>query len=90
MLTCATVAQMKISPKQLASRRFPIEIINSVINEETGKLMEYRHIMKNTKYRQLYVTSYSKKLGRLSQGMPGKVEGTNTIYFIGKSDVPTE
>ena len=53
MLLCATVAQMKLFPKQLESHRFPVEIITAVLNEETGKLMEYRNIMKNLKYRQL-------------------------------------
>ena len=52
--------------------------------------MEYRQIMKNPKYRQLYATSYSKELGRLAQGIPGKAEGTNTIYFIYKADIPDE
>ena len=60
MLRCVTVAQMKLSPKQLYIRLFPIEMINTVLNEETGELMEYHHIMKNPKYRQLYATSYSK------------------------------
>ena len=46
--------------------------------------------MKNTKYRQLYATSYRKELGRLAQGMPGNAEGTNTIYFIDKTDTPAE
>ena len=46
--------------------------------------------MKNPKYHQLYMTSYSKELGRLAQGMPGKAEGTNTIYFIEKSYIPAE
>ena len=65
-------------------------MINAVLNEETGELMEYRHIMKNPKYRQLYATSYSKELGCLAQGIPGKVEGTNTIYFIDKAEIPAE
>ena len=90
MLRCATVAQMKLYPKQLSGRRFPIEMINAVMNEETGKLLEYRHIMNNPKYLQLFATSYSKELGRLAQGMPGKTEGTNTIYFIDKADIPAE
>ena len=90
MLLCATVAQMKLFPKQLASHRFPVEMINAVLNEETGKLMEYRHIMKNLKYRQLYATYYSKELGLLAQRMPGKAEGTNTIFFIDKSDILSE
>ena len=50
--------------------------------------MEYRHLMKNPKYRQLYGKSYAKELGYLAQGMPGKVEDTNNIFFINKSDIP--
>ena len=65
-------------------------MINAVLNEETGELMEYRHIMKNPKYRQLYATSYRKELGRLAQGMTGHAEGTNTVYFIDKTDIPVE
>ena len=81
---------MKLSSKQLSSRSFPIEIINAVLNEETGELMEYRHITKNPKYRQLYATSYSKELGHLSQGIPEKAEGTNTIYSTEKANIPAE
>jgi hypothetical protein len=30
------------------------------------------------------------KFGRLAQGMPGQVEGTNTIFFIKKSKIPAD
>ena len=90
MLRCATDAKMKPSPKQLSSRHFPIEMINAFLNEEIGKLVDYRHIMKNPKYCQLYATSYRKELGSLAQGMSGQAEGTNTIYFIDKTDIPVE
>ena len=64
-------------------------MINAVLDEDTGELMEYRHLMKNPKYCQLYGKSYAKELGRLAQGMHGQVEGTITIFFIDKSDVPS-
>ena len=41
------------------------ELINAVLNEDTGELMEYRNFIKNPKYRSLYCDSYAKKLGRL-------------------------
>ena len=44
--------------------------------------------MKNPKNWKLYGQSYAKELGRLAQGIPGKVTGTNTIFFIPKSEVP--
>ena len=36
---------------------------------------------------ELWGKSYGNGLGRLAQGMPGRVEGTNTIFFINKGDV---
>ena len=90
MLRCATVTQSKLPPKQLSRRLLLIEMINAFLNEETGKLMEYHHIMKHPKYFQLYATSYRKELGRLAKGIPGKVEGTNTSYFIDKANIPDE
>ena len=65
-------------------------MLNAVLNEEMGELMEYRQVMKCPKYQKLYAKSYSKELGWLAQGIPGFVNGTNTIFFINKTDVPTE
>ena len=65
-------------------------MINAVLNKETEELMEYRHIMKTPKHRELYCKSESKELGWLSQGLPGIVNGTNTILFINKADVTAE
>jgi hypothetical protein len=90
MLSCAAINQMKLSPASLAGRRFSLEMINVVLNEETGEIMEYRQIINSPKYRNLYRNSYSKELGRLSQGIPDVVKGTNTIFFIDKADVPAE
>ena len=72
MLTCAEVSHLNLSPKNLASRRFPLEMLNAVLDEDTGELMEYRALMKNPKYSKLYGQSYAKKLGRLAQGIPEK------------------
>ena len=60
------------------------------MDEDTVELMEYHRLMKNPKYRPLYRNSYAKELGRLSQGMPGLADGTNTIFFIPKKDVPVD
>ena len=79
-----------MSPQHLASRCFPSDILNAVLDNDTGELMEYRHLMKNPKYRILYGNSYAKEIGRLAQGMPGQVTGTNTIFFINKKDVPAD
>ena len=63
-------------------------MLNAVLDEETGELMEYRHLLKNPKYREIWGHSYGNELGRLMQGMPGRVEGTNTLFAIRKEDIP--
>ena len=65
-------------------------MLNTVLNEETGELIEYRHIMKIPMYLELYCKFYSKELGRLDQVLPRIFNGTNTILFINKADVPAE
>jgi hypothetical protein len=52
--------------------------------------MEYRHLIKNPKYSTIWRKAYGKELGRLAQGIPGTVQGTNTIVFISKHDIPIE
>ena len=70
MLAYSNIAQLTLTPKALYRRRFPISVINAVLDEDTGELMEYRRIMKKPKYFPLYRDSYAKELGRLTQGMP--------------------
>jgi len=89
MLTALDVGQLNVTPRNLSHRKFPMEMLNAVLDEDTGELLEYRHLMRNPKYRELWGKSYGDELGRLAQGMPGRVEGTNTIFFINKEDVPT-
>eukprot|EP00804_Cyclotella_cryptica_P015967 CCRYP_004129-RA/>CCRYP_004129-RA protein AED:0.18 eAED:0.18 QI:0/0/0/1/0/0/2/0/948 len=58
--------------------------------QNTGELMEYRHLIKDPKYSTTWRKAYGKELGRLAQGIPGLIQGTNTIVFIAKDDVPTD
>ena len=52
--------------------------------------MEYRHLIGDPKYREIWVQAYVNELGRLAQGMEGRVKGTKTIFFIPKEDLPAE
>ena len=60
MLSCAKINQFQLSTRSLASRRFPVEMLNAVLNKETGELMEYLQVRKCPKYRKLCAKSYSK------------------------------
>ena len=58
--------------------------------DANGELLQYRHLIKRKEYREVWSRSYGNELGRLAQGLPGRVEGTNTLYFILKSEVPSD
>ncbi len=84
MLACAEISQHRLAPQELASQKIPIKMINTVLNEDTGELMEYRSLMKDPKYQNLYAQLYAKELIKLAQGLHRKVAGTNTIFSPGK------
>ena len=65
-------------------------MIKPVLKNDTGELMQYLRLMKNSKYCPLYRDSYAKALIRLAQGVPGLTEGTNRIFFIPKKEVPAD
>jgi hypothetical protein len=56
-------------------------MLNAVLNNNTGKLMEMCHLLCNPKYTKLWGKPYTKGLGQLAQGVSG-MKGTDTIVFI--------
>ena len=50
MLSCLDVAQITLSPQNITIRILPMEILNTVLDEDTGELMEYRRLMKSPDY----------------------------------------
>ena len=74
----------ELSSQHLAARRFPMNIIckwaNPVIDGETGKLLEYRHLIKRPKYRKKWAISLWNEIGQLCQGIEGRAVGTGTVF----------
>jgi hypothetical protein len=93
MLACIdiTMPKFKMSAAKLATQKFPLiwfcKMANSVLGEQ-GELLEYRHLLANPKTRATWTHSYGNELRRLAQGMPGRVTGMDTIFFIPKVKVP--
>ena len=87
-------AAKKITPSQAASRKYPLEFLceyaEAVLDGATGELLEYRHLIKHPKYKDVWGHAFGDELGRLCQGMPGRVEGTDTFFFIHKHEVPLD
>ena len=80
------------TPKNLASRKFPMkilcEIVGAVLDGSTGELLKYWHLRINPKYRQVWGKSFGDEIGRLAQGMPNQVDGTDTMFFIDENKTP--
>jgi hypothetical protein len=76
-----------ITPRMSASRKYPMRFLcdyaNAVIDDETGELMEYRHLLKDTKHRERWQRSFSKEIWRLATL-------TETIKFLIKLEIPRD
>ena len=53
--------------------------------EDTGDLLEYRHLLKHPKYKETWGKGHAMEVVRsLAQCLPGIVEGTDKIKFAKK------
>jgi hypothetical protein len=66
----------------------------AVIDEETGKSMEYRDLLKDPKHCETWSRAAANEFGRLFNGVgknedgTQRLKGTNTCHWIKKSQVP--
>jgi hypothetical protein len=83
-----------LSPQQAAARKLPLQMLcdmaNAVLDKETGEMLEYRQLLRSPKYNAPWSLSAANEFGRLAQGVGGRVNGTNTIFFISHSEVPKD
>ena len=94
MLSCMEMTTQRVSPRVAASRKYPLsllcELAGAVLDSQTGELLEYLDLIKHPIYKEVWEGAFGKEVGRLTQGLPGVVEGTNTMKLIPKSDIPAE
>ena len=68
-----------------------VQHTKTVMDTDTGKLLNYRQLMRSTKYRQAWNISSAKEFRRLANGIGGRIKNpTNTIEFIFQHEIPTE
>ncbi|RPI66945.1 MAG: hypothetical protein EHM43_10390, partial [Ignavibacteriae bacterium] len=65
----------------------PINFIGAVVDDATGDVLEYRHLIKSATHKTIWQRSFANELGRLFQGIRD-IKGTNTCFFIAKAKVP--
>ena len=94
LLSCVHMSSSRINPKNAASRKYPLQLLcemaGAVLDATTGELLEYRHLIRRPQYQRVWGGAFGKEIGRLAQGLPGVVEGTDTIDFISKGEVPPD
>jgi hypothetical protein len=55
----------------------------AVMDADTGKLLNYRQLMRSMKYREAWSLSSFNEFGRVANGIGGRIKKpTNTIEFI--------
>jgi hypothetical protein len=61
---------------------------NAVINQDTGASLEYHHLIQDGTTFPIWNKAAANDFGRLAQGVGGRIEGSNTIFFIPRQAVP--
>ena len=72
---------------QMQEWAFQEYFAHAVIDEATGKSLEYRDLIKDEKLKKIWAKSFTNELGRLAQGIR-EITGTDTIHFIRKEEIP--
>ena len=60
----------------------------AVMDASTGKMLNYRQLCRDPRYKIQWDKSAANEFGRLANGVGSRIKGTNTIKFIRKSNVP--
>jgi len=89
MLQCMEIPGYKapFTVRQVASRKYPLQFLcnlaYAVLDNKTGDLLEYRHLMKHPRYKDVWTKSFGKEICRLTTT-------TKTVFFIRKEDIPSD
>ena len=61
----------------------------AVMDTNSGKLLNYRQLMRHPKHKKDWEISPANEFGRLTNGVGGHIKGTNTIKSVYKCEVPS-
>ncbi len=80
-------ATSQFNPQQARSRKYPFQLLSDwaqpVLDDDTGDLLEYRHLLKHPQHKVVWTSSYSKEIRRLATT-------TDTLGFKSKTEIPTK
>ena len=58
MLACMQLRPTDMNTRTLESRKSPRHMLNAVLNEDTGELMDYQELIGNPNYREILGQAY--------------------------------
>ena len=58
-----------------------------MLYKDTGRILEYRHLRRDPKYKDTWNIYAAYEFRQLSQKVGSRVKGTDTIYILHKMDV---
>jgi hypothetical protein len=61
---------------------------NAVINQDTGAILEYRQLIQDETTFPVWNKAEANEFGRPAQGVGGRIEGSNKIFFIPLQAIP--
>jgi hypothetical protein len=65
-------------------------MVNAVINQDTSASLEYCQLIQDQTPLPLWNKAAANEFGRLAQGVWGRIEGSNKIFFIPLQATPKE
>merc|ERR1712194_811351 len=80
--------KLQTMSKQIARMEDEVYQAMAVMDASTGKMLNYRQLRRDPKYKIQWDKSAANEFGRLADGVGNRVKGTKTIEFIRKCNVP--
>ena len=75
--------------EEISDHQYINMLLNSIIDDEIGESLEYRHLIKCDKHINIRVKYFSNGLVCLAQGVGDRVKGTYTIFLISRDKIST-
>jgi hypothetical protein len=66
----------------------PKHFTYAVVDQETGKSMEYKHLIQQEKIKDKWTRSFANELGRLAQGVGNRHKGTKQSSLSNTTQCP--
>jgi hypothetical protein len=67
-----------------------LQYANEIFDEDSGQMLKYRKLITHPKHCDVWLHSSANEFGRLAQGVGNRIQGTDTIFFIHKHQIPED